>query len=134
MKVGVLKEIKIKEHRVSMTPGGVEQLVSHGHSVQIETGAGNGSGYTDEDYKKAGAIIGDSPEEIYGNNDMVMKVKEPLPDEYALIRKDQILFTYFHFAASLELTRAIIASGCTAVAYETVEKRVPSPRRQPVLF
>jgi alanine dehydrogenase len=122
MKVGVLKEIKTKEHRVAMTPGGVEQMVSHGHSVQIETDAGDGSGYDDEDYRKAGATIGGSPEEIYGNSEMVMKVKEPLPQEYALIRRDQIIFTYFHFAASLELTEAIIASGCTAVAYETVEK------------
>ncbi|MBW1995621.1 MAG: alanine dehydrogenase [Deltaproteobacteria bacterium] len=123
MQVGVLKEIKTKEHRVAMTPGGVEQMIARGHKVQIETGAGGGSGYSDEDYTRAGATIGDGPEEIYAKNQMIMKVKEPLAQEYPLIRKDQIVFTYFHFAASLELTKAIIDSKCIAVAYETVEKR-----------
>jgi alanine dehydrogenase len=122
MKVGVLKEIKTKENRVAMTPAGVEQMKAHGHSIQVETTAGEGSGFTDQDYIKAGATIVGSPKEIYRNCDMVMKVKEPLPVEYPLIRKGQILFTYFHFAASKELTQAIIDSGCVAVAYETVEK------------
>jgi alanine dehydrogenase len=99
MRVGVLKEIKTKEHRVSMTPSGVEQMLAHGHEVLLETGAGDGSVFYDEDYLKAGAKICNSPEEIYEKCDMIMKVKEPLPIEYPLIRKGQVLFTYFHFAA-----------------------------------
>lgn len=122
MRIGVLKEIKTRENRVAMTPGGAEQLVLEGHSVQVETGAGEGSGYSDGDYARAGATIGGSAQEIYRNNEMIMKVKEPLPQEYPLIQKDQTIFTYFHFAASRELTEAVIDSGCVAVAYETVEK------------
>lgn len=122
MKVGVLKEIKTKENRVAMTPGGAEQMAFHGHEVQIETGAGEGSGYADADYREVGATIGGSAAEIYQNNEMIMKVKEPLAQEYALIQKGQTLFTYFHFAASRELTQAIIDSDSIAVAYETVEK------------
>ncbi|UCD89964.1 MAG: alanine dehydrogenase [Desulfobacterales bacterium] len=122
MRVGVLKEIKTKEHRVSMTPGGVEQMVAHGHEVMVETEAGGGSAYSNDDYINAGAVIGDSAEEIYQKADMVMKVKEPLPVEYPMIRKGQVLFTYFHFAASLELTQAMIDSGSVSVAYETVEQ------------
>ncbi len=122
MIVGVLKEIKTKENRVAMTPAGVEQLVAHGHTVCVETRAGDGSGFSDQQYVKAGATVLGSPKEIYAKCAMVMKVKEPLPVEYSLIRKNQIVFTYFHFAASEELTRAVISSGCTAVAYETVKK------------
>ncbi len=122
MIVGVLKEIKTKENRVAMTPAGVEQLVARGHTVEIETRAGEGSGFTDAQYEKAGAHILPSPREVYTRSAMVMKVKEPLAVEYPLIRKGQVVFTYFHFAASEELTRALIASGATAVAYETVEK------------
>lgn len=122
MRVGVLKEIKTKEHRVSMTPGGVEQMVAHGHEVMVEKGAGGGSAYSNDDYKSAGAVICDSAEEIYQKADMVMKVKEPLPIEYPMIRKGQVVFTYFHFAASLELTQAMIDSESIAVAYETVEQ------------
>ncbi len=122
MIVGVLKEIKSKENRVAMTPAGVEQLVAHGHTVGVETRAGEGSGFTDDQYEKGGARILASPQQVYTQCAMVMKVKEPLPVEFPLIRKGQVVFTYFHFAASEELTRAIIASGSTAVAYETVEK------------
>lgn len=122
MIVGVLKEIKTKENRVAMTPAGVEQLVAHGHTVGVETLAGEGSGFTDAHYEQAGARIMASPKQVYTKCDMVMKVKEPLPVEFPLIRKGQVVFTYFHFAASGELTRALIASGATAVAYETVEK------------
>jgi len=122
MKVGVLKEIKIKENRVAMTPSGVEQMVAHGHTVMVETTAGEGSGFSDKNYEKAGAKIEPSAQAIYEKSEMVMKVKEPLPVEYPLIRKGQVLFTYFHFAASEELTRAIIDTGSIAVAYETVEK------------
>ncbi len=130
MKVGVLKEIKTRENRVAMTPGGAEQLVFHGHTVQIETGAGEGSGYSDSDYSNVGATISGSAKEIYQSSDMIMKVKEPMPQEYSLIQSGQTLFTYFHFAASRELTEAVIDSGCIAVAYETVEK---SNRSLPLL-
>jgi alanine dehydrogenase len=122
MQVGVLKEIKNKENRVSMTPAGVEQMVAHGHSVQVETTAGNGSGFSDDAYVAAGATIAASARDIYEQCEMIMKVKEPLPVEYPMIRKGQILFTYFHFAAAEELTKAIIDTESIAVAYETVEK------------
>lgn len=122
MLIGVLKEIKTWENRVAMTPVGVEQMVTNGHSVLVETNAGNGSGYSDRHYEKAGASIIGSADEIYAESDMIMKVKEPLAAEYGLIRKGQIVFTYFHFAASAELTHAVIDSECIAIAYETVEK------------
>jgi len=122
MLIGVLKEIKAKENRVAMIPAGVEQMVAHGHSLLIETCAGDGSGFSDKDYVRAGAKICSSPEEIYKKSEMIIKVKEPLPVEYPLIRKGQIVFTYFHFAASAELTKAIIDSGCIALAYETIER------------
>ena len=122
MIVGILKEIKTKENRVAMTPAGVEQMIEHGHMVGVETTAGEGSGFSDRQYEKAGAKIVGTAQEIYAQSDMVMKVKEPLPMEYPLIRSGQILFTYFHFAACEELTKAVMESGCIAVAYETVEK------------
>lgn len=123
MIIGVLKEIVTKENRVAMTPAGVEIVVSHGNTVLVETGAGDESGFSDKSYLSAGAQIALSPEEIYRNCELVMKVKEPLPVEYGLIRPGQILFTYFHFAASLPLTQAMISSNCVAIAYETVECR-----------
>jgi alanine dehydrogenase len=122
MIIGVLKEIKTKESRVAMTPAGVEVLVGHGHTVCVETRAGEGSGFGDPQYEKAGAAILETPRAIYAKCAMVMKVKEPLEPEYRLMRKGQVMFTYFHFAASEALTRAVMASGCTAVAYETVRK------------
>ena len=122
MLVGILKEIKTKENRVAMTPAGVEQMIEHGHTVGVETTAGEGSGFSDQQYEKAGAKIVGTAQKIYTQSDMVMKVKEPLPVEYRLIRSGQILFTYFHFAACEELTKAVMESGCIAVAYETVEK------------
>ncbi|MEJ2096623.1 MAG: alanine dehydrogenase, partial [Deltaproteobacteria bacterium] len=109
-------------NRVAMTPAGVELMVAQGHKVSVETTAGEGSGFSDEAYVKAGAVIAPAAKAIYDSCEMVMKVKEPLPVEYDLIRNGQILFTYFHFAASEELTRAIMASGSIAIAYETVEK------------
>ncbi len=121
MIVGLLKEIKTNENRVSLLPVGVETLASHGHKVFVETKAGEGSGFSDDMYIKAGAKILPSAGEVYGTADMVLKVKEPLPGEYELIREGQIVFTYFHFAASEELTRAIIKSRCIAIAYETIE-------------
>jgi alanine dehydrogenase len=122
MRVGVLKEIKTKENRVALTPSGVEQMRLHGHEVLVETHAGDGSAFSDEEYIKAGAVICNTPKEIYQKCQMIIKVKEPLPVEYPMIRNEQILFTFFHFAASLELTRAIMDSGSIAVAYETVER------------
>lgn len=122
MLVGILKEIKSKENRVAMTPAGVEMMLAHHHSVQVETTAGEGSGFSDQQYEQAGARITGSAVEIYQQCEMIMKVKEPLPVEYPMIRNGQILFTYFHFAASEELTQAIMNSGSIAVAYETVEK------------
>ncbi len=122
MIIGVLKEIKTKENRVAMTPAGAEQLVGRGHTLYVEKGAGEGSGFTDPQYEKAGAAILGSPAEVYAKSAMVMKVKEPLEAEYRLMRKGQVMFTYFHFAASEPLTRAVIESGSTAVAYETVRK------------
>ncbi len=121
MKIGVLKEIKTKENRVAMTPAGVEQMVAAGHQVSVETTAGEGSGFSDDAYRQAGADIGSSAAALYESSEMIMKVKEPLPQEYPLARKDQILFTYFHFAADEKLTRAMMDSGCIAIAYETVE-------------
>jgi len=120
MIVGILKEIKTEENRVCMTPAGVEVMKGHGHRVLVERSAGIGSGFSDDAYLQAGAEIVDTPAEIYGHADMVMHVKEPQPSEYELIREGQIVFTYFHFAASEELTRAIIKTGAIAIAYETI--------------
>jgi alanine dehydrogenase len=120
MIVGILKEIKVEENRVSMTPAGVEVMKGHGHTVLVERSAGNGSGFSDDDYLRAGAQIVNSPAEIYQRADLVMHVKEPQPSEYELIREGQMLFTYFHFAADESLTRAVMKSKCVAIAYETI--------------
>ncbi len=120
MIVGVPKEIKTDESRVGMVPAGVEQLASRGHCVLVQKGAGLGSGIPDEQYASAGAEIVGAAGAIYKRAEMIVKVKEPLPAEYPLLRKDQVVFTYFHFAASLELTKAVLKSGVVAVAYETV--------------
>jgi alanine dehydrogenase len=122
MVIGIPREIKTNENRVSLLPGGVLTLKQNGHSVLVETKAGLGSGFGDESYKQAGAEIAATPGDIYARADMIMKVKEPLAQEYGLIRKDQIVFTYFHFASSRELTDAMMKSRCVAVAYETVQK------------
>jgi len=121
MRVGVPKEIKTNENRVALIPAGVEILKNYGHEVIIEKSAGLGSGFTDEDYTNAGAEMAPDPARIYEKADMIMKVKEPLPEEYSHIREGQIIFTYFHFAASLDLTKAMIDSKCIAIAYETVQ-------------
>lgn len=123
MQIGVLKEIKTEENRVSMTPSGVEILARAGHRVLIEQGAGLGSGFTDDQYRAAGAEIAATPEAIYAQAELVLHVKEPQPQEYPLIRPGQILFTYFHFAASESLTRAMLTSGAVCIAYETVTDR-----------
>lgn len=122
MIVGILKEIKEEENRVSMTPAGVEVMAHHGHSVLVETGAGKGSGLEDRDYQRAGAEIVGNPEELYARAEMVMHVKEPLPAEYGMIREDQIIFTYLHLAASETLTRALMERGSINIAYETIQK------------
>ena len=120
MVVGVLKEIKSEESRVSMTPAGVEVMTLHGHQILVEAAAGIGSGFADSDYVTAGAEMVSTAAEIYAKSDMVLHVKEPQPSEYPLIRPGQIVFTYFHFAASQELTRAMMARKAVCIAYETI--------------
>lgn len=120
MIVGILKEIKVEENRVSMTPAGAEVMAHHGHTVLVEQSAGVGSGFSDDAYRLAGAEIVATPAEIYARAQLVMHVKEPQPSEYDLIREGQVLFTYFHFAASEPLTRAIVKSKAVAIAYETI--------------
>jgi alanine dehydrogenase len=122
MIAGILKEIKIEENRVSMTPAGVEVLKDHGHTLLVQKGAGSGSGFEDKAYVAAGAEIVKTAKEIYDRSDMVMHVKEPMPSEYKLIRKDQIVFTYFHLAANEALTRAMIETKSIDIAYETIQK------------
>jgi len=121
MLIGVSKEIKVHEYRVGMTPGGVREAVSHhGHEVHVETMAGVGSGFSDQDYTAAGAKIAASAEEVFAKADMIVKVKEPQPVECKRLREGQVLFTYLHIAADPELSEMLLASGCTALAYETV--------------
>jgi len=122
MIIGILKEIKAEENRVSMTPAGAEVMRQNGHTVLVEKNAGIGSGYQDSGYLKSGAEIVDTPAEIYNRTDMVMHVKEPLPSEYELIRENQIVFTYLHLAAAEKLTRALIKSKSINIAYETIQK------------
>jgi len=121
MKVGILKEIKKNEYRVSMTPSGVDLMTAHGHTVFVEKGAGAGSGFSDEEYTAVGGIIIDTPEEIFTQAEMVMHVKEILPPEYQLLRPGQIVFTYLHLAADLQQVKALMDSKCVAISYETVE-------------
>ena len=130
MIIGVVKEIKKNECRVSMVPSGVEALVKKGNKVLVEKNAGYGSGITDNDYKKAGAAVKNSAKEIFSVSDMIVKVKEPLKQEFPLIRENQIVFTYFHFAADLHLTKAMLERKCIAVAYETIEERGTLPLLQ----
>ena len=122
MIIGVPREIKSNENRVALTPGGAEILKNHKHQILIETNAGVGSGFKNQDYIDAGCEIIATPKEVFDRAEMIMKVKEPIAPEYALIRKGQVLFTYFHFAADKTLTDAIVKSGSIAIAYETVQK------------
>lgn len=122
MNIGIPKEIKPQENRVAIQPGGVLTLVQHGHKVLVQKNAGLGSGFSDEEYKKAGAIIESDVEALWTSSEMIIKVKEPIEEEYNRINEGQIIFTYFHFAADKILTQAIIDSKCVAIAYETVEK------------
>jgi alanine dehydrogenase len=123
MIIGILKEIKAEENRVCMTPAGTEVLVTAGHQVLVETNAGVGSDFDDAQYRDAGAEMVATPAEIYARADMVMHVKEPQPVEYEMIRKGQIVFTFFHFAAAEELTRAMMARKAVCIAYETITDR-----------
>ena len=121
MIIGVPKEIKNNENRVALTPAGAAELTKRGHEVFIQMTAGFGSGFSDDDYTAAGAQLLATIEEVYAKAEMIIKVKEPIAEEYKLIKKGQILYTYFHFASSLPLTEAMIESGSVSLAYETVE-------------
>ena len=121
MKVGIPKEIKNNENRVGMTPAGVAELVRRGHEVSVQHTAGEGSGFSDDEYVNAGARILPTIEAVYRECDMIVKVKEPIEPEYELVRKGQLLFTYFHFACEKELTDAMLKSGAVCLAYETVQ-------------
>src|SRR5881628_2432213 len=121
MIVGVPKEIKTAEHRVALVPAGVESLVGDGHSVLVEEGAGIGSGFADEGYRAAGGTLVPRAADVWARSERVVKVKEPIEPEWPCMRKGQVVFTYFHFAASEPLTRAVIDSGIVAIAYETVQ-------------
>ncbi len=123
MIVGIPKEVKDNEYRVALPPGGVRELVRRGHSVMVEANAGLGSGFSDDEYVQAGATIGHTAEEVWQRANLITKVKEPLPSEYQFLREDLILFTYLHLAAAEDLTRALIHSGVTGIAYETVEMK-----------
>jgi len=120
MIVGVPREIKADEYRVAMLPVCVEELTSSGHTVLVETGAGAGSGIADELYQAAGATIINGPDEVWSKTDLIVKVKEPMPEERPRMRAGQVIFAYFHFAADEALTRAVVDSGATAIAYETI--------------
>ncbi|MFD9670148.1 alanine dehydrogenase [Rhodococcus sp. NPDC059968] len=120
MKIGIPREIKNHEYRVAITPAGVHELVGRGHEVVIESGAGVGSSFADEDFKAAGAQILSSAVAVWGSTELLLKVKEPIAEEYARLRKDQVLFTYLHLAASKDCTDALLASRTTSIAYETV--------------
>lgn len=122
MIIGVPKEIKNNENRVALTPAGAQELIKRGHTVYVETHAGEGSGFSNEEYVKAGAKMIDKAAEVFSLAEMIMKVKEPIEQEYKLIKKDQLVFTYFHFASYEPLTKAMINSGAICLAYETVER------------
>ena len=132
MIIGVPKEIKEQEQRVALLPSGTNQLTKHGHSVLVESDAGLGSGYPDQDYIKAGAEIVEQAKDVFARADMIVKVKEPLKPEFPLLRRGQILFTYLHLAASKSLTEALLKSGVTGVAYETIQVDHRLPLLEPM--
>jgi alanine dehydrogenase len=132
MIIGVPKEIKEQEQRVALLPSAANQLTRRGHSVVVEKNAGVGSGYADEEYAKAGAEIVGQAKEVFARADMIVKVKEPLKAEFPLLRKGQILFTYLHLAASRELTEALLKSGVTGIAYETIQVNNRLPLLEPM--
>src|SRR5438045_3297230 len=123
MKIGVPKEIKTNENRIALVPAGAEALVAAGHTVMIETGAGVGSGFPDGTYEAVGAAILPTADEVWQRAEMIMKVKEPIAAEWPRMRRGQVIYTYFHFAAAEDLTRAVIGSGAVAIAYATVQLR-----------
>ena len=120
MRIGVPREVKNHEYRVALTPAGAHELIQHGHHVHVERGAGTGSAISDGDYEEAGARILPTADDVWGSADLLLKVKEPIAEEYHRLRRDQVLFTYLHLAASRECTQALLDSGTTAIAYETV--------------
>lgn len=124
MIIGVPKEIKNNENRVSMTPAGVKEMVAAGHKVYVQHTAGEGSGFADDEYVAAGAEILPTIQDVYATAEMIVKVKEPIAEEYPLVRKDQVLFTYFHFASDRALTDAMMKAGAVCIAYETVRDRM----------
>ena len=132
MIIGIPKEIKEQEQRVALLPSAASQLTRRGHSVVVQKNAGIGSGYPDDDYIKAGAEIVDEAKEVFARADMIVKVKEPLEAEFPLLRKGQILFTYLHLAASKSLTEALLKSGVTAIAYETIQVDHRLPLLEPM--
>jgi alanine dehydrogenase len=132
MIIGVPREIKEQENRVGLLPAGVYQLGKRGHHALVERGAGEGSGYRDADYQAAGAEMVEDHAEVFGRGEMIVKVKEPLPSEYGLLRRGQILLTYLHLAANRELTLALVQSGVTALGYETVEANRRLPLLEPM--
>ena len=121
MRVGVPTEVKAHEYRVALTPAGVHELVAHGHDVAVQRGAGQGCSIPDEDFIAAGAKVLDTAEDVWAFGDLLLKVKEPVAEEYPRLRADQVLFTYLHLAASLPCTNALLAAGTTSIAYETVQ-------------
>ncbi|WP_370236014.1 alanine dehydrogenase, partial [Brevundimonas sp.] len=123
MRVGVPQEIKKNEHRIGLTPTAVREYVAHGHTVLVQTGAGDGAGFTDAEYKLAGAKIAPDAKTVFADSDMIVKVKEPQKVEWEMLREDQILYTYLHLAPDPEQTKGLLASKCAAIAYETVTDR-----------
>jgi len=132
MIIGVPKEIKEQENRVALLPSAAYQLIKRGHSVVVETGAGVGSGFSDEEYQTAGAKLVDEHAAVFTEADLIVKVKEPLPSEYTLLRPGQLLFTYLHLAANRKLTEALLATGATCIAYETIEVNRRLPLLEPM--
>lgn len=132
MIIGVPKEIKAQEHRVALVPGAVGPLIADGHRVIFEKGAGIGSGFPDEEYTSAGATLVDTHEGVFAEADLIVKVKDPIESEFGLLRQGQIVFTFLHLAANKPLTEALIASGCTAIAYETVVRNGRLPLLEPM--
>src|SRR5690242_14916433 len=132
MTIGLPKEIKEQEFRVALTPSGVYQLAKRGHEVVVERGAGTGAGFPDAEYEHAGARLADSHDAVFAKADLIVKVKEPLPSEFSLLRPGQILFTYLHLAANKPVTEALMKSGVTALAYETVEVNRRLPLLEPM--
>ena len=132
MTVGVPKEVKVQEHRVAMIPASAAELVKRGHTVVVEAGAGVGSSYYDEEYQAAGAEIVPKPAAVFERADLIVKVKEPQPEEVAMLQEQHTLFTYLHLAADKELTETLTATGCSAIAYETLEVGGRLPLLEPM--